>query len=143
MCPPEAPICNPNPGRSKGICSHQKICGGSETVSQGYFTTVESETNNKLLNEVADKFKLDVSPRLIEVYDNSHIQGSNSVGAFITFGQEGFIKKKYRKFNIKNKELNAGDDYGMLKEVFERRFSKIIQNKRIFCSVVYYYQISP
>jgi len=90
----------------------------------------ESETNNKLLNEVADKFKLDVSPRTIEVYDNSHIQGSNSVGALITFGSEGFIKKQYRKFNIKNKELNAGDDYGMLKEIFERRFSKIIKNKK-------------
>ena len=90
----------------------------------------ESETNNKLLNEVADKFKLDVSPRLIEVYDNSHIQGSNSVGALITFGSEGFIKKRYRKFNIKNKELRAGDDYGMLKEVFDRRFSKVIKSKK-------------
>ena len=90
----------------------------------------ESETNNKLLNEVADKFKLDVSPRLIEVYDNSHIQGSNSVGALITFGSEGFVKKRYRKFNIKNKELRAGDDYGMLKEVFDRRFSKVIKSKK-------------
>ena len=90
----------------------------------------ESETNNKLLNEVADKFKLDISPRTIEVFDNSHIQGTNSVGALITFGSEGFIKKRYRKFNIKNKELNAGDDYGMLKEIFERRFSKIIKSKK-------------
>ncbi len=90
----------------------------------------ESETNNKLLNEVADKFKLDISPRTIEVFDNSHIQGTNSVGALITFGSEGFIKKRYRKFNIKNKELNAGDDYGMLKEVFERRFSKIVKSKK-------------
>jgi len=90
----------------------------------------ESETNNKLLNEVADKFKLDISPRFIEVYDNSHIQGSSSIGALITFASEGFVKKKYRKFNIKNKELSAGDDYGMLKEVFERRFSKIIKGKK-------------
>ena len=88
----------------------------------------ESETNIKLLDQVADKFKLNISPRTIEVYDNSHIMGSNSVGALITFGMEGFIKKQYRKFNIKNKELNSGDDYGMLKEVFERRFSKIIKN---------------
>jgi len=90
----------------------------------------ESETNNKLLNELADKFKLNISPRLIEVYDNSHIQGSNSVGALIAFGSEGFVKKQYRKFNFKNKELKAGDDYGMLKEVFERRFSKIIRDKK-------------
>jgi excinuclease ABC subunit C len=90
----------------------------------------ESETNIKLLDQVADKFKLNISPRTIEVYDNSHIQGSNSVGALITFGSEGFVKKQYRKFNIKNKELNSGDDYGMLKEVFERRFSKIIKSKK-------------
>jgi len=90
----------------------------------------ESETNIKLLDQVADKFKLNISPRTIEVYDNSHILGFNSVGALITFSSEGFIKKKYRKFNIKNKELNSGDDYGMLKEVLERRFSKIIKNKK-------------
>ena len=90
----------------------------------------ESETNNKLLNEVADKFKLDISPRTIEAFDNSHTQGTYSVGALITFEPEGFIKKRYRKFNIKNKELNAGDDYGMLKEVFERRFSKIVKSKK-------------
>jgi len=98
-----------------------------ETLTRKIF---ESETNNKLLNEVANKFKLNISPRTIEVYDNSHIQGSNSVGAFITFGSEGFVKKQYRKFNIKNKELRAGDDYGILKEVFERRFSKIIKSKK-------------
>jgi len=89
----------------------------------------ESETNTKLLNQIAEKFKLNVSPRIIEVYDNSHIQGSSSVGALISFGTEGFIKKRYRKFNIKNENLNNGDDYGMLKEVLERRFAKIIRNK--------------
>jgi len=90
----------------------------------------ESETNNKLLNQIADKFKLDFLPRTIEVYDNSHMQGSNSIGALITFSSEGFIKKQYRKFNIKNKELKAGDDYGMLEEVFQRRFSKIVKSKK-------------
>ena len=90
----------------------------------------ESETNNKLLDQIAEKFKLDVLPRNIEVYDNSHIQGSSSVGSFITFSSEGFIKKQYRKFNIKNTEMSPGDDYGMLREVFERRFSKIIKSKK-------------
>ena len=90
----------------------------------------ESETNTKLLDQVAEKFKLDISPRIIEVYDNSHIQGMHAVGALISFGTEGFVKKRYRKFNIKNTNLNSGDDYGMLKEVLERRFSKIIQNKK-------------
>ena len=89
----------------------------------------ESETNTKLLDQVTEKFKLNISPRIIEVYDNSHIQGAHAVGALISFGTEGFIKKRYRKFNIKNTNLNSGDDYGMLKEVLERRFAKIIQNK--------------
>jgi len=90
----------------------------------------ESETNTKLLDQVTEKFKLNISPRIIEVYDNSHIQGAHAVGALISFGTEGFIKKRYRKFNIKNTNLNSGDDYGMLKEVLERRFAKIIQNKK-------------
>ena len=90
----------------------------------------ESETNTKLLDQVAEKFKLNISPRIVEVYDNSHIQGSNSVGALISFGAEGFIKKRYRKFNIKNVSINSRDDYGMLKEVLERRFAKIIQNQK-------------
>jgi excinuclease ABC subunit C len=89
----------------------------------------ESETNTKLLDQVAKKFKLNISPRIIEVYDNSHMQGAHSVGALISFSTEGFVKKRYRKFNIKNTNLNNGDDYGMLKEVLERRFAKIIQNK--------------
>ena len=58
----------------------------------------ESETNVKLLDQIADKFKLNISPRTVEVFDNSHIQGSNSVGTLITFGAEGFVKKRYRKF---------------------------------------------
>jgi len=89
----------------------------------------ESETNTKLLDQVAEKFKLNILPRVVEVYDNSHIQGAHSVGAFITFSSEGFVKTRYRKFNIKNTNINSGDDYGMLKEVLERRFSRIIQNK--------------
>ena len=64
----------------------------------------ESETNSKLLDQIAEKFKLNTLPRIVEVYDNSHIQGAHSVGSLITFGAEGFIKKKYRKFNIKNTE---------------------------------------
>jgi excinuclease ABC subunit C len=89
----------------------------------------ESETNTKLLDQVTEKFKLNISPRIIEVYDNSHIQGSHSVGALISFSTEGFVKKRYRKFNIKNTNLKGGDDYGMIKEVLERRFSKIIKNR--------------
>ena len=67
------------------------------------------------------------------MYDNSHIQGTNSVGALITFGEEGFIKKRYRKFNIKNKQ-NEQDDYGMMKEVLSRRFKKAIKEKDNYLS---------
>ncbi len=90
----------------------------------------ESETNIKLLDQLGEKFKLNILPRLVEVYDNSHIQGAHSVGALISFSSEGFVKKRYRKFNIKNTSIKGNDDYGMLKEVLERRFSKIVQNKK-------------
>ena len=88
----------------------------------------ESQNNRNLLDEVGKKFNLENSISLVEVYDNSHIQGSDSIGALICFGNEGFIKKRYRKFNIKNDKIK-GDDYGMMKEVLFRRFSKAIKEK--------------
>ncbi len=88
----------------------------------------ESQNNKELLDKIAKKFKIENSIGLIEVYDNSHIQGTNSVGALITYGDEGFIKKKYRKFNIKNENFKQ-DDYGMIREVLGRRFKRAIQEK--------------
>ena len=88
----------------------------------------ESQNNKDLFDKVSKKFDLESNISLVEVYDNSHIQGTNSVGALITFGEEGFIKKRYRKFNIKIKQ-NRQDDYGMMKEVLNRRFKKAIQEK--------------
>ena len=88
----------------------------------------ESQNNKELLESVSKKFQIDNSINLIEVYDNSHIQGTNSVGALITYGEEGFIKKRYRKFNIKNEKFKQ-DDYGMIKEVLERRFKRAISEK--------------
>ena len=87
----------------------------------------ETESNRNLFEELSNKFSLKSNISLIEVYDNSHIQGSNSVGALITFGNEGFIKKRYRKFNIKSQNIK-NDDYGMLKEVLFRRFSKAVKD---------------
>ena len=87
----------------------------------------ETESNRNLFEELSNKFSLKSNINLIEVYDNSHIQGSNSVGALITFGSEGFVKKRYRKFNIKSKNIK-NDDYAMLKEVLFRRFSKVIKD---------------
>ncbi len=89
---------------------------------------IQSDTNNNLIENLATKFKLNNNIDLIEVYDNSHIQGSDSIGALICFGNEGFIKKRYRKFNIKDEKVK-GDDYGMMKEVLFRRFSKAIKEK--------------
>ena len=88
----------------------------------------ENQNNKELLDKVAKKFKIDNTISLIEVYDNSHIQGTNSVGALIAYGEEGFLKKRYRKFNIKNDNFKQ-DDYGMIREVLERRFKRAIQEK--------------
>ncbi|PVX29670.1 excinuclease ABC subunit UvrC [Sphingomonas pokkalii] len=84
----------------------------------------ESTTQAKLLREMADLFDLAEPPNRIEVYDNSHIQGTNAVGAMIVAGPEGFRKSQYRKFNIKRAETIAGDDYGMMREVLSRRFAR-------------------
>ena len=93
----------------------------------------ESQNNKELFEEVSKKFNLETNINLIEVYDNSHIQGTNSIGALITYGNEGFIKKRYRKFNIKIQK-NEQDDYGMMKEVLNRRFKRAIQEKDNFLS---------
>ena len=85
------------------------------------------------MDEIGKKFKLENSISTVEVYDNSHIQGTNSVGALITYGEEGFVKKRYRKFNIKNENVKQ-DDYGMIKEVLDRRFKRAIQEKGNFLS---------
>ena len=96
-----------------------------ETLMQKLY---ETKSNLNLIYKLSKKFKLDSNINLIEVYDNSHIQGTDCIGGLITFGNEGFIKKRYRKFNIKNDDVK-GDDYGMLKEVLFRRFSKIMKEK--------------
>jgi len=93
----------------------------------------ESQNNKDLFDKVAKKFNLESNISLIEVYDNSHIQGTNSIGALITFGEEGFVKKRYRKFNIKI-EKNVQDDYGMMKEVLNRRFKRAVEEKENYLS---------
>ena len=88
----------------------------------------DTKSNTNLIEQLTSKFNLNQNTDLIEVYDNSHIQGTNCIGALITFGNEGFEKKRYRKFNIKNESVK-GNDYGMLKEVLFRRFSKAVEEK--------------
>ncbi|KIC48133.1 excinuclease ABC subunit C [Tateyamaria sp. ANG-S1] len=86
----------------------------------------ESATQAKLLRGVAEAFELSETPERIEVYDNSHIQGTNAVGAMIVAGPDGFMKNSYRKFNIKGDDLTPGDDFGMMKEVLHRRFKRLL-----------------
>jgi excinuclease ABC subunit C len=87
----------------------------------------ESSSQLKLLEGVAEAFGLEEAPRRIEVYDNSHIMGTNAVGGMIVAGPDGFTKNSYRKFNIKSSEITPGDDYGMMREVLQRRFSRLIK----------------
>jgi len=85
----------------------------------------ESSTQARLLEGVAERFNLAAPPRRVEVFDNSHIAGTNAVGAMIVAGPEGFVKGQYRKFNIKSPDITPGDDYAMMREVLTRRFKRI------------------
>ncbi|MEA5159478.1 excinuclease ABC subunit UvrC [Cereibacter johrii] len=87
----------------------------------------ESATQNRLLAGLAEAFELDAAPKRIEVYDNSHIQGTNAVGGMIVAGPEGFLKSQYRKFNIRGAAGAQGDDFGMMKEVLTRRFERLLK----------------
>ena len=87
----------------------------------------ENTTQNKLLAGLADAFDLDAPPKRIEVYDNSHIQGTNAVGGMIVAGGDGYLKSQYRKFNIKSDAGANSDDFGMMKEVLTRRFERLIK----------------
>ena len=85
----------------------------------------ETASQQKLLTDLAKELDLPAPPKRIEIYDNSHIQGTNAVGGMVVAGPEGFMKTQYRKFNIKDETLTPGDDYGMMREVMRRRFSRL------------------
>jgi excinuclease ABC subunit C len=87
----------------------------------------ESATQARLLEGLAEAFGLEGPPQRIEVYDNSHIMGTNAVGGMIVAGPEGFLKSQYRKFNIKGEDLTPGDDFGMMKEVLTRRLTRLLK----------------
>jgi excinuclease ABC subunit C len=87
----------------------------------------ETATQTKLLKGLEEALELPAPPTRIEVYDNSHIQGTNAVGAMIVAGADGLMKNQYRKFNIKGEELTPGDDFGMMKEVLTRRFKRLLK----------------
>lgn len=91
----------------------------------------ETSSQARLLQGVATTFGLPYPPRRIEIYDNSHIMGTNAVGGMVVAGPEGYVKNQYRKFNIKSEELTPGDDFGMMREVMTRRFSRLIKEEGI------------
>ena len=89
----------------------------------------EGSAQGKILDEVCEAFGLDARPERIEIYDNAHIQGTNAVGGMVVAGPEGFQKSQYRKFNIRGEDLTPGDDYGMMREVMRRRFSRLVKDE--------------
>lgn len=115
----------PQRGEKKELVNHA-IINAREALGR---RLAETTTQAKLLQGFAETFKLAHTPKRIEVYDNSHIMGTNAVGAMIVAGPEGFVKNQYRKFNIKSQDITPGDDYAMMREVMERRLSHLVKQK--------------
>ena len=112
----------PQRGERKELVAHA-AANAREALAR---RLADTSSQQRLLKSLTETFGLPRSPRRIEVYDNSHIAGTNAVGAMIVAGGEGFRKNQYRKFNIRSAELNPGDDYGMMREVLQRRFKRLL-----------------
>lgn len=115
----------PQRGDRKALVDHA-LTNAREALGR---RLAESSAQGKILDEVCEAFGLDARPERIEVYDNAHIQGTNAVGGMIVAGPEGFQKSQYRKFNIRGEDLTPGDDYGMMREVLRRRFSRLVKDE--------------
>ncbi|CAL8968485.1 UvrABC system protein C [Rhodoplanes serenus] len=115
-------IAVPRRGEKKELVDHA-AANAREALGRKLADTASQQ---KLLEALAGAFGLPRPPRRVEVYDNSHIQGSNPVGVMVVAGPEGFRKSQYRKFNIRSADLAPGDDYGMMREVLERRFKRLL-----------------
>ena len=112
----------PRRGEKKDLISHA-LANAREALGR---KLADNASQLRLLDGLKALLDLPRVPRRIEVYDNSHIQGSNAVGAMVVAGADGFIKNQYRKFNIKSSDLTPGDDYGMMREVLQRRFKRLL-----------------
>jgi excinuclease ABC subunit C len=112
----------PKRGEKKEMIAHA-LTNAREALGR---KLADTATQSRLLESLAATLQLPQTPKRIEVYDNSHIQGTNAVGAMIVAGPDGFVKNQYRKFNIKSEGLTPGDDYGMMREVLERRFKRLL-----------------
>ncbi len=118
-------ISRPQRGEKKKLVEHA-YTNAREALGR---KMAESSAQSKLLAGVCEAFGLEGQPERIEVYDNSHIMGTNAVGGMIVAGPDGFQKNQYRKFNIRSTELTPGDDYGMMREVLRRRFSRLVKEE--------------
>jgi excinuclease ABC subunit C len=112
----------PQRGERKDLIAHA-LANAREALGR---KLAETSSQQRLLRQLTETFGLPRVPRRIEVYDNSHIQGSNAVGAMIVAGAEGFRKSDYRKFNIRSADLTPGDDFAMMREVLMRRFKRLL-----------------
>jgi len=117
-------VSTPQRGEKKDLVTHA-LTNAREALGR---KLADTATQARLLEGLSNVLGLPRVPKRIEVYDNSHIQGTNAVGAMIVAGPEGFLKNQYRKFNIKSEGLTPGDDYGMMREVLERRFKRLLGN---------------
>jgi excinuclease ABC subunit C len=115
-------ITAPQRGEKKDLVEHA-LANAREALGR---KLAETSSQERLLRQLAETFGLPRVPRRIEVYDNSHIHGSNAVGAMIVAGTDGFRKKEYRKFNIRSTDLTPGDDFAMMREVLTRRFKRLL-----------------
>lgn len=115
----------PKRGEKRGLVDHA-LTNAREALGR---KMAESSAQSRLLAQVCEAFGLESTPERIEVYDNSHIMGTNAVGGMIVAGPDGFQKNQYRKFNIRDAELTPGDDYGMMREVLRRRFARLAKEE--------------
>ncbi|UFS74180.1 excinuclease ABC subunit UvrC [Tardiphaga sp. 37S4] len=115
-------VLTPQRGEKKELVVHA-LTNAREALGR---KLADTATQTRLLEGMSKMAGMATVPKRIEVYDNSHIQGTNAVGAMIVAGPDGFIKNQYRKFNIKSEGLAPGDDYGMMKEVLQRRFKRLL-----------------
>jgi excinuclease ABC subunit C len=115
-------VSTPRRGEKKELVAHA-LTNAREALGR---KLADTATQGRLLQGLVTTLALPHPPKRIEVYDNSHIQGTNAVGAMVVAGPDGFIKNQYRKFNIKSEGLTPGDDYAMMREVLQRRFKRLI-----------------
>ncbi len=118
-------VSTPQRGEKRELVEHALI-NAREALAR---RLAESSSQAKIFAQLAELFELDETPERIEVYDNSHISGTNPVGAMIVACTEGFIKAQYRKFNMRREDLAPGDDYAMMREMLTRRFSRLVKSK--------------